>query len=118
MKLTKSMLKIFKLIIHKGSTLRQLAKEMKKSVNWTSEIVSDLEREGFVAKGLSDRATRSRITFHVAETEYALKLRDLIIKVRQQEQAVGGNVFYHFIPREKNSLADSLVNIGFGKDLL
>tara|TARA_Y100000310_G_C20419581_1_gene686016 strand:- start:23 stop:445 length:423 start_codon:yes stop_codon:yes gene_type:complete len=46
------------------------------------------------------------------------KLRDLIIKVRQQEQAVGGNVFYHFIPREKNSLADSLVNIGFGKDLL
>lgn len=37
-------------------------------------------------------------------------LRGLIIKVRQLEQEVGGNVSYHFIPREKNKEADALVN--------
>lgn len=34
------------------------------------------------------------------------KLRELVIKVRQLEQAVGGNISYQFIPREKNFLAD------------
>jgi len=37
-------------------------------------------------------------------------LRRLIIKVRQLEQEVGGNVSYHLIPREKNKEADALVN--------
>lgn len=44
--------------------------------------------------------------FKVKET----KMRDLIIKVRQLEREVGGNVSYHLIPRQKNWLADSLVN--------
>lgn len=39
-----------------------------------------------------------------------IKMRNLIIKVRQLEREVGGNVSYYLIPREKNSLADSLVN--------
>ena len=33
-------------------------------------------------------------------------LRNLIIEVRQLEKAVGGNVFYHHLPREKNRKAD------------
>lgn len=37
-------------------------------------------------------------------------LRGLIIKARQLEQEVGGNVSYHFISREKNKEADALVN--------
>lgn len=40
-------------------------------------------------------------------------LRNLIIKVRQLEQEVGGNVSYLFIPREKNKIADFLVNSSF-----
>lgn len=39
-----------------------------------------------------------------------IKMRNLIIKVRQLEREVGGNVFYQLVPRQKNLLADSLVN--------
>lgn len=44
-----------------------------------------------------------------------IKMRNLIIKVRQLEREVGGNVSYQAIPREKNSLADSLVNRAIDK---
>lgn len=37
------------------------------------------------------------------------KLRRLVVKVRQLEQEVGGNISYHLIPREKNFLADQEV---------
>ncbi|MGB9706458.1 MAG: ribonuclease HI family protein [Microgenomates group bacterium] len=36
-------------------------------------------------------------------------LRSLIVEVRKLEQEIGGNVFYNFIPREKNRKADFLV---------
>jgi len=38
------------------------------------------------------------------------KIRELIIKIRELEQEVGGNVSYFLIPREKNKEADFLVN--------
>jgi len=38
------------------------------------------------------------------------KLRELLIAVRMLEQEVGGEVSYHYIPREENSRADRLVN--------
>lgn len=38
------------------------------------------------------------------------KMRDLIIKVRQLEREIGGNVSYQLIPRSKNRMADGLVN--------
>jgi len=45
-----------------------------------------------------------------------IKMRNLIIKVRQLEREAGGNVSYQTIPREKNSLADSLVNRAIDKE--
>jgi len=44
-----------------------------------------------------------------------IKMRNLIIKVRQLEREVGGNVAYQLIPRKKNYLADSLVNQAIDK---
>lgn len=38
------------------------------------------------------------------------KLRELLFVVRQLEQKTKKNIFYHHIPREKNFIADSLVN--------
>lgn len=38
------------------------------------------------------------------------KLRELIIKVRGLEREIGGNISYHYVPREKNKMADRLVN--------
>lgn len=41
------------------------------------------------------------------------KLKELSIKIRELEQAIGGNVRYSFIPREKNTVADALVNSSY-----
>lgn len=41
------------------------------------------------------------------------RLRELIIRVREKEQAAGGNISYEYIPRKKNFLADKLVNAAF-----
>lgn len=38
------------------------------------------------------------------------QLRNLLLKIRQLEQEVGGNVIYSLVPREKNQQADALVN--------
>lgn len=42
-------------------------------------------------------------------------LRMLVFKVRELEAAVGGNVSYAYIPREKNDEADLLVNEALDK---
>lgn len=46
-----------------------------------------------------------------------VKMRNLIIKVRQLEREIGGNVSYQFISRQKNLLADGLVNRTLNKKL-
>lgn len=38
------------------------------------------------------------------------RLRELLLKIRQLEQEVGGNIYYNLVPREKNWEADALVN--------
>lgn len=38
------------------------------------------------------------------------KIRELVVKVREEEPSAGGNIFYKFIPRRKNFVADFLVN--------
>lgn len=42
-------------------------------------------------------------------------IRELILAIRGLEQEVGGKIFYSFIPREKNRLADTLVNQSLNK---
>lgn len=38
------------------------------------------------------------------------QIRELVVQIREAEQAAGGNISYALIPREENSLADRLVN--------
>ena len=40
------------------------------------------------------------------------KLRELVLKIRNLEQEIGAEIFYHYIPREKN-IAHHLVEEGF-----
>ncbi len=47
-----------------------------------------------------------------------VKMRNLVIKVRQLERKVGGNVSYHTVTRQKNRQADSLVNQTLNKKLV
>jgi ribonuclease HI len=44
-----------------------------------------------------------------------MKLRDLLLQVRQLEQEVGGNVSYTSVPREENRQADLFVNKALDK---
>lgn len=46
-----------------------------------------------------------------------IKMRNSVIKVRQLEREIGANISYRLIPREKNYLADSLVNKSLNKQL-
>lgn len=39
-----------------------------------------------------------------------LKLQQLIIQIRILERKLGGEIFYHFVKREKNKAADKLLN--------
>jgi ribonuclease HI len=41
-------------------------------------------------------------------------LRELVLRVRELEQAVGGNISYHYISRSENKIADSFVNASLG----
>lgn len=40
-------------------------------------------------------------------------LRNLILKVKILEQEIGKKIYYQYIPREKNKIADRLVNSSF-----
>lgn len=37
-------------------------------------------------------------------------IRELVVKIRELEASLGGKIFYFFIPREQNYLADKLAN--------
>ncbi|MEK6876463.1 MAG: hypothetical protein AABX63_03570 [Nanoarchaeota archaeon] len=82
MKLSKPMLQVFKLVIHNYSTIAQLSQMLQKSNNWISEVVSELEEEGFIAKESSFAISKSRKAILIADTPYALKLRDLMIEYK------------------------------------
>jgi ribonuclease HI len=45
-------------------------------------------------------------------------LRGLAIKVRELENLVNAKVSYHFVPREKNKIADTLVNQSVDEQIL
>tara|TARA_Y100000310_G_scaffold300114_1_gene335522 strand:- start:1224 stop:2117 length:894 start_codon:yes stop_codon:yes gene_type:complete len=69
------MVQAFKHIIHGSSTLDNLAANLNKSHNRTSEIVAELTKEGFVDRQRQGRA----VSFHVGATEHARKLKNLMI---------------------------------------
>ncbi len=82
MKLTKQMLEAFKMIIHGHDSIRQLASVLAKSENRVSEIVSELEKEGLMAKEASFELKGSRVRLKIAPTPHAAKLKELIIRYK------------------------------------
>ncbi len=39
------------------------------------------------------------------------QIREIIFRIRQKEQIIGTKITYDFVPREKNRIADKLVNM-------
>ena len=82
MRLTKQMLETFKLIIHGQDSIPQLADTLEKSENRVSEVVSELEKEGFAAKEASFGTRGGRMRIKLAPTPHAAKLKDLILRYK------------------------------------
>jgi ribonuclease HI len=45
-----------------------------------------------------------------------LKLKSLVIKIKELEEKIGSKIFYNFVPRFENYQADSLVNQTLNKE--
>ncbi len=78
MKLTKPMVRIFNIVCHDANTLQSIAKEAKKSLSWTSDILTQLAEEQFIIAESSRSKARSRKVFKIAATAHAAKLRQLM----------------------------------------
>lgn len=80
MRLSKPMIEIFTRTVHGNKTIESLAKAQNKSVNWISEIIQELENEGFVIKNRSFKLKGSRIAVEISNTNHAIKLKELIFE--------------------------------------
>ena len=108
----------------KGKILTQFGKAIGHATNNTAEymgVVKALERLKFEIR--NSKFEIERIDFYLDSMLVVNqlngifkiknpKLREMVLKIRNLEQEVGGKIFYHFIPREKN-LAHLLVDEGF-----
>lgn len=80
MRLSKPMIEIFAGIARGNKTIESLAKAQNKSVNWISEVIQELENEGFVIKNKSFKLKGSRIAAEISGTNHATKLKELIFE--------------------------------------
>ena len=72
------MLRTFTDITNGKYTLDTLASAQHKSVNWITEVIQDLEKEGFISKKRNYSVKGSRIIIEIANTSHALKLKELL----------------------------------------
>lgn len=109
-----------------GKILCQKGKYIGKTTNNVAEYQAVIEALKWIRKNF--RLPPSRIQFFLDSKLVVnqlnglfkvkeIKMRNLIIKVRQLEREAGGNASYELIPRQKNSLADSFVNRAIDKKI-
>lgn len=95
-------------------TVKKIAKYIGKTTNNVAEYTAVIEALKWLKKNqlpitffLDSKLVVNQLNGLFKIKDY--KLRNLIIKVRQLEREIGGNVSYRYISREKNREADSLV---------
>lgn len=102
-----------------GKILRKCGKFIGQATNNVAEYQAVIEALKWIASSIKHQTSNiqffldSRLVVNQLNGLFKIKdknLRQLIVKVRQLEQEVGGNVSYHLIKREKNQEADRLVN--------
>lgn len=114
----------------KGKILKREGKYIGETTNNVAEYQAVIESLKWIKKNLINSVVSinsinffldSKLIVNQLNGLFKIKnsnLRSLIVKVRQLEQEVGGNVSYNFIPREKNKEADTLVNQSLEKNVL
>jgi len=114
----------------KGKALKREGKYIGETTNNVAEYQAVIESLKWIKKNLINSVVSinsinffldSKLIVNQLNGLFKIKnsnLRGLIVKVRQLEQEVGGNVSYNFIPREKNKEADTLVNQSLEENIL
>ena len=104
---------------NQGKVLIEMGKYIGEATNNVAEYQAVIEALKWIKKNLSSRSSQtvffldSKLAVNQLNGLFKVKnhgLRNLIVEVRQLERAIGGNVSYRFIRREKNKKADTLVN--------
>ncbi len=80
MRLNKIMIKTFSKVAHGINTMEELAKALYKSTNRMTEVIKDLEDEGFVIKQANYTMKGSRKIVDIATTNHAVKLKELMFE--------------------------------------
>lgn len=80
MKLSKPMIQVFTQVAHGKNTRKDLAEALHKSPSWITEIIQDLEKEGFIRKQQHYKIKGNRLIIEIANTYHALKLKELLFK--------------------------------------
>lgn len=102
-----------------GKILKKCGKFIGRSTNNVAEYQAVIESLKWIKTGIQHPVSNlqffldSRLVVNQLNGLFKIKnnkLRQLVVKVRQLEQEVGGNVSYHLIERSKNQEADQLVN--------
>lgn len=105
-----------------GKIIHEFGKTIREATNNVAEYTAVVEALNWLIQN------ESRITYHISHITFYLDsqlvvnqlnglwkiknadLRNLMIKIRELEQQVGGVITYASIPREQNQRADFLVN--------
>lgn len=107
---------------NRGKVLIRQGKYIGRATNNVAEYMAVVEALKWLQKNLIDLADSvdmikffldSKLVVNQLNGLFKVKnknLRNLVVIVRSLEQEVGGNIVYHFRPREKNKEADFLVN--------
>ncbi|MBM3208737.1 ribonuclease HI family protein [Candidatus Shapirobacteria bacterium] len=105
-----------------GKILARFGKSLGRATNNVAEyeaVIAGLEwiKENYQITQLADYQIKffldAKLVVNQLNGFFKVKdanLRNLIVKVRQREQAIGGNIYYHLVSREENTLADAEVN--------
>lgn len=102
-----------------GKTLAEKGKRIGRETNNVAEYTAVIEALKWLVGEFRDKELQvnffldSQLVVNQLNGLYKIKnanLRNLIIKVRQLERAISGNVSYQYISRERNQEADSLLN--------
>lgn len=103
-----------------GKTLAKIGKSLGETTNNVAEYSAILEGLSWLLEHKEKFSIEKASFFMDSQLAYSQivglykvknqKLRELIFKIRQLEAQLKISIFYHHIPREKNKIADFIVN--------
>lgn len=114
------------IIDSEGKEILRMSKQIGEATNNIAEYTAVIEALKWIKENISSGIKTTELNFQfyldsslvVNQMNGIFKvkqkhLRELLLKVKILEQEVGGKILYNFIPREKNKIADFLVNNSF-----